>query len=111
MRTDVSKRRVRPPKGLVQEIASGLRNVEADLESLDNGIKYVCPGDFMPILMPFVCVCVCAQAKPRWKKMWEKELKDIVSEQTIIKEQEGKIGDLDDTLQDLKELYEKLEQV
>lgn len=58
-----------------------------------------------------VCVCVCAQAKPRWKKMWEKELKDIVSEQTIIKEQEGKIGDLDDTLQDLKELYEKLEQV
>ena len=49
--------------------------------------------------------------KPRWKKMWEKEVQDIVSEQKVMKEQEKSVGDYDDLQHDLSDFFVQLSKV
>jgi len=47
-------------------------------------------------------------AKPRWKKMWEKELQDIVAEQKLVKEQDAVLQDYDDLQHKLESVFEQL---
>lgn len=47
--------------------------------------------------------------RPSWKKTWEDELQEVVREQSLLKQQEGKGMEMEDSIADIAEVFKAVE--
>jgi hypothetical protein len=90
LKEDVLKRQMLPKRGPMQALRTDITAASTELESLAEQMKIV---------------------KPIWKETWERELQNIVEEQSFLQHQEQLVQDLLDDHKQLEEIYSRIEKV